>query len=66
MRPRKVAPSATLASAVAELEAALHRPDDAEGGYPLVLVTGRGGAAPVQVLAVDDLPLAYQELGMIW
>ncbi|MGN9891777.1 hypothetical protein [Micromonospora sp. L31] len=66
VRPRNVAASATLTSALAELEAALHRPDDAEGGYPLVLVTGKGGAAPVQVLAVDDLPRAYQELGMIW
>ncbi|SIM77086.1 hypothetical protein [Micromonospora cremea] len=63
VRPSQLDPSAALASAVAALESALHRPDDADGGYPLVLVTGKGAGAPVQVLAVDDLPRAYRELG---
>ncbi|SCL46030.1 hypothetical protein GA0070606_0907 [Micromonospora citrea] len=55
--------STPLATAVAAIEDALHRPDDEEGGYPLVLVTARDGRPPVQVLAVDDLPRAYRELG---
>ncbi|MET8094112.1 hypothetical protein [Micromonospora sp. NPDC005220] len=54
---------AARASAVTALESALHRPDDADGGYPLVPVTDKANRAPVQVLAVDDLPRAYRELG---
>ncbi|WP_141721587.1 hypothetical protein [Micromonospora citrea] len=63
MRPRQMEASTPLATAVAAIEDALHRPDDEEGGYPLVLVTARDGRPPVQVLAVDDLPRAYRELG---
>ncbi|MGW4501418.1 hypothetical protein ACWENR_22730 [Micromonospora sp. NPDC004336] len=63
VRPRQMEASTPLAAAVAAIEEALHRPDDAEGGYPLVLVTARDGRPPVQVLAVDDLPRAYRELG---
>ncbi|WP_446215551.1 hypothetical protein [Micromonospora sp. IBHARD004] len=61
--PRRLAPSASLATALAEIEDALHRPDEADGGYPLVLVVGPGGKPSVRVLAVDDLPRAYRELG---
>ncbi|GAA1790045.1 hypothetical protein HC028_00075 [Planosporangium flavigriseum] len=56
--PRRLPASAPLVDAVTELEAALHTPD-----YPLVLVTVKGRNTPVRVLAVDDLPRAYEVLG---
>lgn len=63
VRPRQMEAAAPLAIAVTAIEDALHRADDVEGGYPLVLVTVKEGRPPVQVLAVDDLPRAYRELG---
>ena len=62
--PRCLDGGATLASAVAAIEDALHRPDEKDGGYPLVLVTTKEGNAPVQVIDVADLPQAYRELGL--
>jgi hypothetical protein len=61
--PRRLSASASLVDAVAELEAALHTPDHAPYGYPLILVTVKGRNAPIRVLAVDDLPRAYEVLG---
>jgi CBS domain-containing protein len=61
--PRRLAPSSSLAEAVAELEDALHVPDQQIGGYPVVLVAADDRAPSVHILAADDLPRAYDLLG---
>lgn len=60
--PVVLSASAPVAAALARLEEALRLPDQAEGGYPVVLVAPRPGQR-AKILSSDDLPRLYDLLG---
>lgn len=63
VRPRTLPATATVSTALEELEAALCTPDSEDGGYALVMLVASAPEDRPRVLTSDDLPEMYDLLG---